>query len=218
MKKLLVFGFLFTFLMTAFTVDLDAQYTRKRKKKKKKTTTEKNSEYFDESGQAIGDRLWYGADALINFGSFFGQSDFIWGIGPMVGYKFTDNLSVGPRLSVLNTISKRNISGIERSINLLDFGGGIFARHKILGTYFLHAEFELLDEEFLLGDAGGNILVIDNEVQTIRETNPHYYFGGGYGAGNGTLGFSAYILWDFAQEFSSSNIPIVTRFGVTYKF
>ena len=210
MKKLLVFGFLFAFLMTAFTVDLDAQYTRKRKKKKK-TTTQKNSEYFDESGQAIGDRLWYGADALINFGSFFGQSDFVWGIGPMVGYKITDNFSVGPRLSVLNTISKRNIGGIEQSINLLDFGGGIFARHKILGTYFIHAEFETLSEEFAAFDALG-------EIVTFREANPHYYLGGGYGAGNGTLGFSAYILWDFAEEFDSNNIPIVTRFGITYKF
>lgn len=207
--------------MTAFSVDLDAQYTRKRKKKKKKTTTEKNSEYFDESGGKLTDRLWYGADATINFFGAGGQSDFFWGISPMVGYKFTDNFSAGPRLSFLNVISKVN-SGTsigDLTANRLNYGGGIWTRHKILGTYFVHAEFELANEEFVFLNPGGTINVnTTGEIETFRETNAHYYLGGGYGAANGALGFSAYVLWDFSQEFSSSNIPIVTRFGVTYKF
>ncbi len=211
MKKLLIFGFLLTFLMTAFTVDADAQYSRKRKKKKKKT--EKNSEYFDESGAAITDRLWYGADATINFGSVFGQSNFVWGLSPMVGYKFSENFSAGPRLSLLNVISKTSdpLTGADLSANLLDIGGGIWTRHKILQTYFIHAEFELLSEQFVSGLSG-------NEFIKDREVAPHYYLGGGYGAGNGTLGFSAYILWDFSEDFTAENIPIVTRFGITYLF
>ena len=120
MKKLLILGFLFAFLMTAFSVNLDAQYSPKRKKKKKKPTTEKNSEYFDESGQAITDRLWYGADATINFFGGQGRSDFFWGISPMVGYKFTDNFSAGPRISFLNEITKLDAGGRDITLNTIN--------------------------------------------------------------------------------------------------
>ncbi len=214
MKKLLIFGFLFAFLMTAFSVDLDAQYSPKRKKKKKKTTTERNNDYFDESGRAFTDRLWYGADVTIDFFGGQGQSDFIWGISPMVGYKFTDNFSAGPRLSFLNRITKIDVGlGSDLTLNTIDWGGALFTRHKILGTYFIHAEVELLSEEI-----PDNTFNSNGEVGTFREAGAHYYLGGGYSADNGALGFSATVLWDFAEEFDSSNIPIVARFGITYKF
>ena len=131
----------------------------------------------------------------------------------MVGYKFTDNFSAGPRLSVLNTISRFASAGGDINATTWDLGGGLWTRHKILGTYFIHAEFEFLSEEFLANTVNAN-----GEVETFRQANPHYYLGGGYGASNGALGFSAYVLWDFSEEFSSSNIPIVTRFGFTYNF
>lgn len=222
MKKLLIFGFLLTFLMTAFTVDVDAQYRRKKKKKKKKKpTTERNSEYFDESGGDITDRLWYGADVTLNFGSFNGTSGFVWGLSPMVGYKITDDFSAGPKISFLNNIQKSNNGGgQDLTLNTINYGGGIWTRHKIFQNYFVHGEFEFINEEFGLV-SGGRFLTDPqtNKVQTIRETNAHYYLGGGYGGSGGQgFGFTATILWDFSQEFTSQSIPIVYRLGITYNF
>jgi len=66
MKKYLIFSFLVLFFMSAFSVDMSAQ--RRSKKKKKKTTTNRKSDYFDERGGSITDRLWYGADVLYTCG------------------------------------------------------------------------------------------------------------------------------------------------------
>jgi len=208
--------------MTAFTVDLDAQYSRKRKKKKKKTTTEKNSAYFDESGKKLIDRLWFGVDGIIRFASIQNQSELTWGLSPMVGYKFTDNFSAGPRISFQNGVAKFSDGfGGDVSLNTVDYGAGIWTRHKILGQYFIHAEAEFLSEEF--GVSSGGFLALDpddsSRILTEREGNARYYLGAGYSSSFGSqLGFSAYALWDFSQEFTSNNIPIVTRFGLTYNF
>ncbi len=201
------------FIMTAFTVDVSAQY-RGKKKKKKKTTSDRKSDYFDESGGDIKNKLWYGADVNLNFGAFNGQSSFTIGLSPMVGYKITDNFSLGPRLSVLNTNFKINQGpGVEDiSLNSLDIGGGIFARHKILQNYFIHTEYEIVSEEFPTG------VIMNNRAETERFANSHYYLGAGYGGSSGGIGFTTYALWDFSQEFTSQNIPIIVRFGITYNF
>jgi len=209
--------------MTAFTVDLDAQYSRKRKKKKKKkTTTQRNSEYFDESGKKLIDKLWFGADGIIRLRSVQNQSELTWGLSPMVGYKFTDNFSAGPRISFQNGILKLSDDlGNEASLNTIDYGAGLWTRHKILQQYFIHAEVELLSDESEVSE--NNFLLLDpddpTKILTTRESSTRFYLGPGYTSSfNGPLGFSAYALWDFSQEFNSNNIPIVIRFGLTYNF
>ena len=97
MKKALQLFLLVAVLMTAFTTSADAQYKRKKKKKSSKT-----DEYFDDQG-SFTDRLWYGADVSLGFTGFNGQTSFRAGIAPMVGFKVTENLSVGPRAEVLYT-------------------------------------------------------------------------------------------------------------------
>lgn len=221
MKKIFIFSFLVMFLMTAFSVDVDAQYRRKKKKKKKKKpTTERSSEYFDESGGDILTKLWFGADVNFNFGAFNGGSQFTYGLSPMTGYKITDDFSAGPKISFLNTIQKFSSSGSqEATLNAINLGGGIFARHKILTNYFVHAEYEVISEERPITDGVFVTLDPENKIITERNVASHYYLGVGYGGNSGSgLGFTSYALWDFSQEFSSTNIPLVVRFGITYKF
>jgi len=222
MKKILMFSFLIAFLMTAFSIDVDAQRRgKKRKKKKKKPTTERNSEYFDESGGQLTDRLWYGADFILNFGSFNGSSGFTYGLSPMVGYKITDDFSAGPKLSFQNSIQKFGQQNApDVTLNTIDIGGGIWTRHKVFSEYFIHAEYEIINEENPTVTNGGVTYdPITNMVNTIRETNAHYYLGAGYGgAGGAGFGFAVTILWDFSENFSSNYIPIVYRVGLTYDF
>jgi len=172
MKKYLIFSFLVVFFMSAFSVDMSAQ-RRSKKKKKKKTTTNRKSEYFDERGGDIKDRLWYGADVNLNFAANNQTSGFLIGISPMVGYEITENFSVGPRLSIANGIFKQSFGAQDITLNQLNFGGGIFARHKFLQQYFVHAEYSLLSEEF----DTGFIDPTTNKVLTERATNDHYYLG-----------------------------------------
>ena len=213
MKKYLIFSFLVLFFMSAFSVDMSAQ-SRSKKKKKKKTTTNRKSDYFDERGGDIKDRLWYGADVVLGFGSFNGQSTFTIGASPMVGYNITDGFSVGPKISLLYTTQKVAISAnTDVTFNAFDVGGGIFARHKFLQNYFVHAEYEIISQTIPLGIDGTTNKVISN-----REAIDHYYLGLGYGGNAGGFGFTTYALWDFSQEFTSQNIPLVVRFGFTYNF
>ena len=170
------------------------------------------------------DKLWFGVDGIVRFGAGQGTSQFLWGLSPMVGYKFTDNFSAGPRISFQNGITNFGDVGIvgagDVTLNTIDIGGGLWTRHKILGQYFIHAEVEVLSEEFATQDGFGNVsLDASNNIVTERDSNVRYYLGGGYTSQfSDAFGFTAYVLWDFSEDFGGGNIPIVTRFGLTYNF
>ena len=191
--------------MTAFTTSADAQYKRKKKKKSSKT-----DEYFDDQG-SFTDRLWYGADVSLGFTGFNGQTSFRAGIAPMVGFKVTENLSVGPRAEVLYTAFRIANGGTDLKLNATDYGIGAFSRLKILQLYFLQFEYQRLNSEIPFLDNTGAIF-------SERDGNNHYFIGGGYTSSAGLVGFQVTALWDLSQEFTSTNIPIVTRIGLNYKF
>jgi len=202
-------------MITCFSFDADAQYRRKKKKKKKKKTEQK-SDYFDDSGFAH--KLWYGADVVIGIGGSQGVTQVSTGISPMVGYKVTDNFSFGPKVT-FNNYHVKYANGAQNDIKLnsFNYGAGIFTRMKILGSYFIHAEFEGLNEEIVEDFNRIQIDPTTNEIVTVRSWNSHYYLGAGYTSG-GNLAFNAYALWDFSEQLTSQNIPIDTRIGITYKF
>jgi len=218
MKKFLLFSLLTVFMMTAFSFDADAQRRRKkRKKKKKKPKTEQKSDYFDDSGFVH--NLWYGADFEVpRFIGGQGQTIITLGLSPMVGYKFTDNFSLGPKL-YLNNYHVKYANGAQDDIkfNSFNYGAGIFARYKILDSYFIHAEFEGISEEIVEDVNRIEIDPATNKILTVRSQSTHYYLGAGYTSG-GNLAFNAYVLWDFSQQLTSTSIPIRGRVGVTYKF
>ncbi len=201
----------------SFSFDADAQYRGKKKKKKKSSDTK--SEYFDESGD-FKSKLWFGADVSLNFGqssigSGYVGNTIVFGLTPMVAYKFTDNFSAGPKIGFLYQGGRYNNSafGDDLRLNATDFTVGIFSRYKILQYYFVQGEVENIWESFATGVIGA-----DNRIELEREATLHYYLGAGYGSGSGALGFNAYALWDFSQKFTASNLPVVIRLGLTYKF
>lgn len=203
----------------SFSFDADAQYRGKKKKKKK--SSDKKSEYFDESGN-FASRLWYGADVSFSFGSanlgggVTGNS-ILFGLTPMVGYKITDNFSVGPKVGFLYQGGRFNDNsfGDDIRLNATDISVGVISRFKFLEYYFIHGEIENVWESFATGVVDSN-----NRLELEREATGHYYLGAGYGSGGGTLGFNLYALWDFSREFTSGSngLPIVVRAGLTYRF
>ena len=213
MKKLLIFSLLALFFTCAFTVDAEAQ--RRGKKKKKKSS--KTDQYFDESGNFLA-KVWYGAGVNLNFsqGGFQGNSvsTFIFGLSPMAGYKISEQLSVGPRFEFAYQGSRISDGGTEDiKFNSVNLGLGAFTRFKINETYFIHGEYQFLNEE----NPTGVVNFQTKEFETLREWTANYYLGVGYTSG-GLVGFEAYLLWNFAEEFTSNNIPLDYRFGLNYKF
>ncbi len=204
MKKALQFLVLVAVLMISFTHDAEAQ---------KRKSSRDVDEYFDDRG-SFKDRLWYGADVTLNFFSVPGGNAFNAGIAPMVGYKITDNFSVGPRVEILYRGERYDINtGTDLKFNSTNYGIGLFTRLKIFQQYFLHAEYQTLNNE-----VGYEVDFVNNKVLTSRSWGDHFYIGGGYGASGGGVGFQISILWDVLQEFTSSNLPIQYRMGINYKF
>lgn len=206
MKKALQFLVLVAVLMISFTHDADAQ-----------RRSREVDEYFDDRGNFT-DRLWYGADFTLNFFSIPNGTAFNAGIAPMVGYKITDALSVGPRVELLYRGERYNIgTGTDLKFNSTNLGVGAFTRLKVFDQYFLHAEYQALNNET------GEIFLVSNnpieyEVVNNRRWEDHFFLGGGYGVSGGGIGFQVSILWDVLQEFSSQNIPLYYRMGINYKF
>lgn len=218
MNKALQFLLIFSVIMCGISLDAQAQ----RKKKKKKDV----DEYFDDKGNFT-QRLWYGADISIQFprtgfsvnsDSYTGNLIFI-GISPMAGFKVTDYFSVGPRIEFNYQTARfeKFPSGSslpnELKSKATNVGVGVFGRLKILQTYFIHLEYQRLGESIATG-----VDFDTNELINERVWDDHYYAGAGYSSSFGAIGFQASLLWDFSQEFSANNIPIVYRAGLNYKF
>lgn len=202
MKKALQLLVLVAVLMISFTHDADAQ-----------RRSRDVDEYFDDRGNFT-DRLWYGADFTLNFFSIPNGSAFNAGIAPMVGYKITDALSVGPRVEILYRGERYDINtGQDLKFNSTNFGVGLFTRLKVFNQYFLHAEYQSLNNEI-----GTSVDFTTNTINTTRSWEDHFFLGGGYGVSGGGVGFQVSLLWDVLQEFTSQNIPLYYRLGVNYKF
>lgn len=218
MKKALQFLVLVAVLMISFTHDAEAQ---KRKRSRDKSV----DEYFDDKG-TFKDRIWYGADISIRLprtgfsvgsDSYIGNLFFL-GFSPMVGYKFNDFLSAGPRVE-FNYQSARfekfqpSFSSLPNELKSksVNVGGGIFARAKIFQSYFLHVEYLHLGEAFISS-------IEDDKLVSTRIWDDHFYGGAGYNSDLGIVAFHASVLWDFSQKFTANNVPISYRAGLNFKF
>ncbi|MCB0556580.1 MAG: hypothetical protein KDD02_23750 [Phaeodactylibacter sp.] len=205
MKRILQLSLLLFVLLLAFQVDGFSQG------KKKKSDTDK---YFDESGN-FASKLWYGGGFTLGFSGNNFESVFQFGLSPIVGYKITENFSVGPRASLVYIYYKAEtgtIDGVE-STNLLNYGIGAFARYKIARTIFAHVEYGFDNEVSTLGYNS-----ISRKWEVNRRLNNNAYIGGGYNDGNGVWGYEIYLLYNLIQDDTSLNLPFDIRFGVTYNF
>lgn len=165
----------------------------------------------ERSALPLKDRIWYGAGLTGNFrGSAF-TSNVVLGLAPMAGYKVTDNLSFGPRISALISFYKSQLTSQTERVSPMDWSIGLFGRYRIAREFFAHVEYAFQNEAFIFTDANG--LRID------REVNNAFYVGGGYSAPLGRqLGLEMSLNYYLNQPFDDFRNPLSYRFGINYRF
>ena len=186
--------------------EADAQ----RRGKKKRRDKEPQAEVI-----SLKERLWYGGGFILGFNSFGGgvtaQNAFLIGVSPMVGYKVTDKLSFGPRVELNFQTARYQFGNDVLSNNTLNWGVGGFGRHKFFDVLFAHVEYGYFNYEVVEG------VDIDNEFLTRREGENQFLLGLGYNSGY-PWGTEISILYDILAPEDTVQLPIVFRFGITYKF
>ena len=168
------------------------------------------------SGQSLDglpfkERLWYGGGFVVGFSGGNGISIFQLGLSPMVGYKFSERFSAGPRVSALvNFTWAETFSGNRSSAQPVNWGIGVFSRYKITPVIFAHVEYEYADQALIL--QGFDELILN------RFTNDNIYIGGGYSSGVGASQFEVVALYNINQSIQSFDSPFTFRFGFTQNF
>lgn len=209
MKKILLFSLLALVFTAAFTNDA---YAQKKKKKSSKT-----DEYFDDSGFA--NHLWYGGNFTLGFAGNTGSSQFTFGLAPMVGYKFwNDIMSVGPRVGFEFNSVKLQGNGRVYKAKPTSYSVGAFARIKPFDNFFAHFEYEHQSADSVDPDGDGFIeLNSKGEILTERLPFDNVYIGAGYNSG-GLWAYEILLLYNATLPSTSFASPLVLRFGLTYKF
>lgn len=212
MKKILLFSLLALVFTAAFTNDAYAQ-----KKKKKKSS--KTDEYFDDSGFA--NKLWYGGSFTLGFAGSNNQSQFTFGLAPMVGYKLVNDLiSVGPRVGFeYNHIRvQAGNNGPVYKASPLSYSVGAFARVKPFQNFFGHFEYEHQSAESTDPDGDG-FIEINNQGEIITDRVPfnNVYVGAGYNSG-GLWAYEIMLLYNVNYPDNVVTSPFSIRFGITHKF
>ena len=206
MKKIIQVALCFFVLLLVFSPEAEAQ-----RSKKKRSSVDK---YFDESGNFTS-RLWYGGGFNLGFSGNNVESIFQLGVSPLVGYKITENLSVGPRFSVLYLLYRAETftpDGVQTA-NLVNYGLGMFGRFKFARTIFAHVEYGFDNEVVdLFYDPNSNDWNFGRRLQN------NAYLGVGYNDSAGVWGYEIYLLYNLIQDNTVLDLPIDLRFGVTYNF
>ena len=202
---------LFSFCLGITTAD-----AQRRKKKRKKP---QQDEYFDESG-SFRHRLWYGGGFNLGFAGSNNYSVFNFGLSPMVGFKVTEEFSVGPRVGIQYTYIKGTGTDLRtHSVSPLSYSVGLFTRYKAFSNFFAHLEYGVESEQQIATLNG--FLFIDpetNEVFTERQNNNRFYGGVGYNSG-GIVAYEILLLYNFiADDQDVIDFPWDIRFGITYNF
>lgn len=187
---------LFTFVLGISTADAQRR------------SSDSTEEYFDESG-GFKHKLWYGGGFNFNFSpiptSLGNVNTMQFGVSPMVGYKVTDFLSVGPRVSV--DYLEIFLEGTNPRYLLWSIGP--FVRAKFSETIFAHVEYELQGVSEL-NDASSIFLLNNN--------GENFYIGAGYqSSGGGLFGYEILALYNLLED-NEANLPITFRIGFNYNF
>jgi len=211
MRKSLALSIMFGLIF--FFASANEAYSQRRGTKKRPTERDRTerSERDDRRNAfqslPFKDRLWYGGNLGLGFGSSQFRSDFNINIAPMVGYKITPNWSAGPRLDLGYFDTRFNFGTRVDRYNSFVFGGGVFTRYKVIWDVFIHVESGFFEFPLLGTDLSGNPTVF-KQVQ-----NP-VYVGLGYNAGGGEI----LLLYDVAAPGNAIVQPWDLRFGFTFNF
>ena len=157
-------------------------------------------------------RLWYGGGLALGFNGFNGGNVFSFGLSPMVGYKITPALSVGPRVSFL-------FSSIKvpryKAVGLFDVDAGAFVRVRVFRGLFIQGEAsnEWYHEPIFYSD-------LTTGKEAFTRFNTRLGAGWNFSQGGGGGGSEIGIFYNFtvANDLESYQNPLEYRFGFTWNF
>lgn len=157
---------------------------------------------------SLKDRMFFGGGFGMNFSSNY---DFF-SISPIIGYKLSPRVASG--ISVIYRYTKHKY--VNPSVSTNDYGVSPFLRYQFYGPLFLHAEYEYLNNEYVVNYAG----------ETLRKNFTSFMAGGGFFQPAGRhAGFYASILYNFSYRSPNSpydyypySSPLVVRVGITAGF
>ncbi|MEN0005322.1 MAG: hypothetical protein AAF798_14310 [Bacteroidota bacterium] len=206
-KKFWLLFALVAFLSIAFVPQLDAQVRENRRTQQ----DEDIDDLFDES-KGFKHRLWYGGGFSLGFTGNSLESFFQFGITPMVGYKITENFSIGPRATLLYIYYGFDFGNRVDRNHEIEWGIGAFARYKVFRNFFAHAEYELYSDVRFLIDGSGQ-----GDIIPARVERGNSFIGAGYNSG-GRIGYEIMLLYNLTLAENDPSSPILFRGGFTYKF
>ena len=147
------------------------------------------------------DRFWVAG----GLGLGFGQAEYV-SVSAVAGYFVTPKFTPGGRIF----FRSRHDTRYERDVKTSDYGAGIFARYFVKKPFYLHAEYEHLNYEFVQFDGG-----------TDHDTFNSLLFGGGAGTKFSKHGyFYGSLLYNFSYDDSDLRSPYtspwVFRLGIGF--
>ena len=150
------------------------------------------------------DRVFFGG----NLGLSFGDITFV-EVAPLVGYRVTDRLSTGLQVQYRYRNDRRFTPDLEAS----DYGFNLFTRYNIYAPFFLQAEYEYLNFEF----------VTRPDNNSSREGFSSVLVGGGVAQPLGQRAFfiitALYNLsYDDNEVIRPYDSPLILRVGVNLGF
>lgn len=154
-------------------------------------------------------RLWYGGNVMLGFAASNSYSQFQIGVSPMVGYKITEIISVGPRATlVYNNVGIRDIAGDVNRVNTATLAAGVFGRARILRNLFVQGEYIYESQPF-----------VDSNAEVYRLNRANAYAGLGYTTSRGSgWGTEVMITYNLTLPFNTIQSPFDYRFGFTFNF
>lgn len=201
------------FLLIALFISVSMTAAQAQTKKSSSDNKDPEEDKIDWS-----ERLWFGT----GFGGLgLTQTQFSLGVSPIVGYKFTGDLSAGLRLPLqYDYIKVQSSSGDVFSSQDLDWGLGAFVRQKLFWSIFAHAEYNTL---FMRDPvvSGGFLQLDPNDPSKILKTSyraKECNVGLGYSRSNGGLGYELSLLYNVLESSTNPLIPFSFRAGVNYNF
>lgn len=159
-------------------------------------------------------RLWYGGGLNLGFSAFNNARAFGIGVSPMVGYKFNNWLSAGPRVSVFFTSQK--FQGFK-AVNLLDTEAGVFLRARVYRGFFLQGELSSQWTQY-----PGDPVPGSTKLPKLTNQRPAQYIGAGYNFANGMGGpgseIGVFYNIAIANDINAYQDPLSYRFAFTWNF
>lgn len=220
-------------LISVFALSLCSTQTYAQRGKSKRKSSSSVDKAFDRDGNIM-DKLWFGGMVSPGFTGANSLNEFALGVSPMVGYKITDKLSVGPRISMTyrhlrgNGFNGFEFTGPQRG-NTVSTSYALFGRYKLLPAIFAHVEYErsitnynpvyqLFNNATFRNDYFLAVNPISNEVIVERDNRESAYVGLGYTTVGGVMNTEFSVLYNVLDNAQSLSIPIIFRFGLNYNF